>query len=142
MGWTHRHGSLHLTLVLPDGSRSLIPAVWTDLDQSEKRNLPSDNPQSAPSLIGSIPHLLHARKIVDALLRKLDSPEQISRSVSKEDSNRAETTRVLARSSEHISKTADLGQPESPAPRNSHHFISQADQQNGSAKEPQRNPGG
>jgi len=142
MGWTHRHGSLHLTLVLPDGTRSLIPALWTDLDQTEKHNLPSDKPQSAPSLIGSISHLLHARKIVDALLRKLDSPEQISRSASKEESTRGETTKVLARSSKHISKTADLGQSESPAPRNSHRFISQANQQNGSAKGPLPNPGG
>jgi len=142
MDWTHRHGSLHLTLVLPDGTRSLIPAVWTDLDQNEKHDVPSGNPQSVPRLIGSISHLLHARKIVDALLRKRDSPKQISRSAPKEESNRAKTTSVLARSSEHISKTPDLGQSESPAPRNPHHFIGQTDQQNGSVKGPQRNPGG
>ena len=27
-----RHGELELLLVLPDGSKSLIPAAWTDLD--------------------------------------------------------------------------------------------------------------
>src|SRR3989442_9965227 len=26
LGWSHRHGSLYLLLVLPDGTRSLIPA--------------------------------------------------------------------------------------------------------------------
>jgi hypothetical protein len=42
LGWSHRQGRLHLLLVLPDGSRSFIPAAWTDLrtapDKAAGRN--------------------------------------------------------------------------------------------------------
>src|SRR5262249_50928610 len=31
-GWMRRHGRLDLILVLPDGSKSLMPGSWTDLD--------------------------------------------------------------------------------------------------------------
>ena len=34
LGWMHRHGSLELLLVLPDGTKSLIPAEWTDLESA------------------------------------------------------------------------------------------------------------
>jgi hypothetical protein len=36
LGWAQRNESLHLTLVLPDGTRSFIPAQWTDLEISRK----------------------------------------------------------------------------------------------------------
>jgi hypothetical protein len=31
-----RRGLLHLVLVLPDGTRALLPAAWTDLHTSDK----------------------------------------------------------------------------------------------------------
>jgi hypothetical protein len=34
-GFPRRRGVLHLLLVLPDGSRSLIPAAWTDLEPAD-----------------------------------------------------------------------------------------------------------
>ena len=34
LGRMRRHGRLELLLVLPDGSKSLIPAAWTDLDRA------------------------------------------------------------------------------------------------------------
>src|SRR5207245_4621336 len=43
-GRVHRQGRAHLLLVLPDGSRSLIPAEWTDLRSSE--DTPVANPSS------------------------------------------------------------------------------------------------
>ena len=60
---THRKGRLHLVLILPDGSKSLIPADWTDLA------LPAQ-PHSTPTttILGSLQDLLHARAVVDALL--------------------------------------------------------------------------
>ena len=72
----HRKGRLLLVLILPDGSKSLIPADWTDLD-----------PLSAPTktTLGSLEHLLHARAIADALLGRL-APATIS-----EDGNIATT---------------------------------------------------
>ena len=60
----HRKGRLHLVLILPDGSKSLIPADWTDLA------LPAQL-SSKPTTLGSLQDLLHARAVVDALLGRL-----------------------------------------------------------------------
>jgi len=65
-GAMHRKGRLLLVLILPDGSKSLIPADWTDLVSPA----PSiDTP--ATTTLGSREHLLHARALVDALLGRL-----------------------------------------------------------------------
>jgi hypothetical protein len=61
----HRHGQLELILVLPDGSKSLIPAAWTDLAPSS----------AAPSsdrvkTLAPIRVLLQARAVIDALQLK------------------------------------------------------------------------
>ncbi len=69
-----RHGKLDLLLVLPDGSKSLIPAAWTDL---EPRNEESKQPEA----IGSVRDLLQVRTVVDALLRRLDDERVGSRHV-------------------------------------------------------------
>jgi len=60
----HRKGRLLLLLILPDGSKSLIPADWTDL-ASPTQTL------SAPTTLGSLDDLLHAWAIADALLNRL-----------------------------------------------------------------------
>src|SRR5262249_41045505 len=62
----HRKGRLLLVLILPDGSKSLIPADWTDLASST----PSIGTPAATTL-GSLEHLLHTRALVDALLGRL-----------------------------------------------------------------------
>src|SRR3954454_22921921 len=54
---------LQFVLILPDGSKSLIPANWTDF------NCPSSVPESSP-LIGSLDDLLRLRDVTDALLRR------------------------------------------------------------------------
>jgi len=56
-------GGLQLVLILPDGSKSLIPADWTDCKNSL-------GPPPAPELIGSLDDLLRLRSIVDGLLRR------------------------------------------------------------------------
>jgi hypothetical protein len=56
-------GGLQFVLILPDGSKSLIPADWTDF------NATSCGPQ-APVLVGSLDDLLRLRDLVDALLRR------------------------------------------------------------------------
>ena len=62
----HRKGRLLLVLILPDGSKSLIPADWTDLASPTP-------PFSAPTAttLGSLENLLQARAVVDALLGRL-----------------------------------------------------------------------
>ena len=69
LGTIHRHRRLHLLLILPDGSKSLIPADWTDLPSLAQ-------PQRALSAhtaatLGSLEDLFHARAVVDALLGRL-----------------------------------------------------------------------
>ena len=66
LGWSHRQGQLHLLLVLPDGSRSLIPSCWTDLETAHGQ---ASAATSSPAL-GSLSQLLQTRTIVDALLRR------------------------------------------------------------------------
>ena len=74
LGWTHRRGTLHLVLVLPDGTRSLIPASWTDLHH-ERPSTPGTPDEhvagSVPPAPGSVGQLLHTRIVVDALLHRL-----------------------------------------------------------------------
>jgi hypothetical protein len=69
-----RHGTLDLLLVLPDGSKSLIPAAWTDLE-------PRDEEGERLETLGSLRDLLHARTIVDALLGRLGDERVGSRHV-------------------------------------------------------------
>ena len=65
--------------VLPDGTRSLIPAAWTDIkEQASDRPLGRANDGSS-TLLGSVLHLLHARKVVDALLGDDLNDEELRR---------------------------------------------------------------
>ena len=62
IGWMRRHGRLELIVVLPDGSRLLLPAAWTDLK-------PSSEPPAAGTL-GSLDDLLAARRVLEPLLER------------------------------------------------------------------------
>jgi len=54
---------LQFVLILPDGSKSLFPADWTDFKH------PSCAPED-PQLVASLDDLLRLRGLVDALLRR------------------------------------------------------------------------
>jgi hypothetical protein len=75
LGWCHRHGELHLTLVLPDGTRSLIPSAWTDLHSSRPPSPGGQCPQ--PASLASCSELLNARTVVDALRRRLAAAKTV-----------------------------------------------------------------
>ena len=77
LGRTHRGGILHLTLELPDGTRSLIPAAWTDLSLNPAHNSSVTANVSTSPLLGSVSDLLRTGTIVDALLRRLDCTEPV-----------------------------------------------------------------
>ncbi|UIF87924.1 hypothetical protein KAF44_30610 (plasmid) [Cupriavidus necator] len=66
-----RAGRLHLLLTLPDQSRGLIPADWTDF-AAGSGSVPASTPALASDTLGSIADLLHARLIIDALLRQTE----------------------------------------------------------------------
>jgi hypothetical protein len=74
MGTIKRRRMLLLLVVLPDGSRSLIPAGWTDWtatveDRSHSRSDHRD------SCLAALADLLHAQAIVDALLGRCVIPQ-------------------------------------------------------------------
>jgi len=141
LGWHHRHGKLYLTLVLPDGTKSFIPAAWTDLDTGEAQSLQTKNKQSTRNLIGSVFHLLHERKIVDALLRKLNSSEQVHGNVLKEENKRATATRPMDRPTENTSGAGHLGRLTPTGTKNGHRSTSQTNQHGGLSGKPQEHTG-
>ncbi len=61
-----RAGRPHLLLLLPDQSRGLIPVDWTDFIADVVGTAP------ASDVLGSLADLLHARVIIDALLRQTE----------------------------------------------------------------------
>ena len=106
LGHTHRKGVPHLTLVLPDGTRSLIPASWTDIKgqvEHGPRAVTNDGRSTSlrdvkggsSTLLGSVFDLLKARKVVDALLDRLERCEPIDEPSPKKESKRATSTGVL-----------------------------------------------
>jgi len=67
MGTLKRRGVLSVLVVLPDGSRSLIPASWTDWEVTGRHKPLA---QTCEPCIAPLADLLHARAIVDALLSR------------------------------------------------------------------------
>jgi hypothetical protein len=90
---THRHGQLYLLLILPDGSKSLIPADWTSITSTVK---PHDALRANQfAALASWEDLFHARAVVDALLGRLTRKEKEEANSNKEG--------VLAAKSESLS---------------------------------------
>ena len=82
-------GMLRFVLILPDGSKSLIPAEWTDAGSGDRK------PVSTGDLIGSLQHLLQLRSLTDALLqrstafvRAQSGPEQESHAATESELHR------------------------------------------------------
>jgi hypothetical protein len=59
----HRHGRLELLVALPDGTRLLVPAAWTDLQAAAE-------PAGAGTL-ASLDDLLAARRMLDPMLERV-----------------------------------------------------------------------
>lgn len=85
LGSMRRHGAAELLVVLPDGSKRLIPAAWTDLEQ------PAVGGGDAAATLGSVPDLLGLSVLVSGLsARAADGREQAARkSPCKEDDRAA-----------------------------------------------------
>jgi hypothetical protein len=65
LGRMRRHGALELVLELPDGSKSMMPAVWTD--QAGPAAEGEDVPAGEPTL-GRVSDLLDLARVVAGLL--------------------------------------------------------------------------
>jgi len=61
LGGMRRHGVIELLLVLPDGSKSLVPAAWTDADPS------TVNGEGVVGTLGSVSDLLQVGELVTGL---------------------------------------------------------------------------
>ena len=61
LGSMRRHGVAELLVVLPDGSKRLIPAAWTDLEQPAAPGATARRPW------GSVPDLLGLSVLVSGL---------------------------------------------------------------------------
>lgn len=120
LGWLHRNEILHLTLVLPDGTRSYIPAEWTNLSKLCPKKFNSSKSKTATNLIASTSNLLQIRKIVDALLGKGYPLKQKPKIALKEGHNRAKANGILAQSGGTAAKSKNLGKPQSEAAEKSH----------------------
>ena len=57
-----RHGAMELLVVLPDGSKRLIPAAWTDLEPA-----PGGDGSDGPGTLGSAADLLGLSVLVSGL---------------------------------------------------------------------------
>jgi hypothetical protein len=123
LGWTHRNEILHLTLVFPDGSRSIIPASWTDLSGQKPKSLASADSHPTSNVIATIPHLLHARKIVDALLCRLN--------YSEEERKRAQAIGSVAHIAGPVTALKDLENTNPSTKTKRHNHSGRPDQQNG-----------
>src|SRR5271165_3348786 len=60
---TQRHDRLQLVVIIPDGSKSLIPAEWTSFKAAV-------DTRHGQQMIGSVDDLLRLRGLVDALQRR------------------------------------------------------------------------
>jgi hypothetical protein len=84
LGSMRRHGAAELLVVLPDGSKRLIPAAWTDLEQ------PAGGGDDAAATLGSVSDLLRASVLVAGLrARAAGAQEQAARKSPSKEDNRA-----------------------------------------------------
>jgi hypothetical protein len=81
-----RHGRLELLLVLPDGSKSLVPAAWTDVDAAAGAET------MRQATVGSVADLLAAHERVIELVSRFATAigqAQAARQSPCEEDNRA-----------------------------------------------------
>jgi hypothetical protein len=65
-----RRGVLLVLVILPNGSRSLIPAAWTDWRDAADNASLSDDDIDLTSSLGKLGDLLRLGKVIDALLSR------------------------------------------------------------------------
>lgn len=106
-----RRGVLLATAILPDGTRAMIPAAWTDFAVSA-------NAQPPRALVASIDQLLLARTVIAPLLRRLESVHpapspnaaEVRTDAAAPELRRAKRTRERT---EHLANVADRATPKS-----------------------------
>src|SRR5262249_40769871 len=77
LSWIHRRGVLYANAILPDGTRTMIPATWTNHATKESATAPPSQmlENHSTATLASIAELLHARSVVAPLLGKIESAD-------------------------------------------------------------------
>ena len=136
LGGMRRHGRLELLLVLPDGSKRLIPAEWTSqhADGTAADGGAGQDGGGSAGTLGSVADLLAASVLVSAFsVRDRDEREQAARKPPAKEDNRAACS---AQSAAGPGSGATPG-PAGPAPRTTgrggDHAAGRPDRQGGTA---------
>ena len=105
LGGMRRHGAVELLLVLPDGSKSLIPAAWTDAEPSGAVG------EGVVATLGSLTDLLHVCELVTGLSQPepAEQGQAAGMSPCKEDSRAACPTQFDTRSDPTLADAATAG---------------------------------
>lgn len=110
LGRVHRHGRLELLVALPDGSKRLVPAQWTDHDTDDAA---AQQVCGAVAVtVGRCEDLLAACGLVSALSARQGGEQAAQRPPCKEDSHAACATQSAAGSGSGAIPVVD-----SPTPR-------------------------
>jgi len=120
LGGMRRHGRLELLLVLPDGSKSLVPAAWTGWGEADAAA--GGVVAAVTATLGRLTDLLAACVLVSVLsARDLGGTEQAARqSPTKEDSRAACPAQSAAGSGSGATCDADSPAPRRPRGRSGH----------------------
>jgi hypothetical protein len=110
-GQLKRKGQLNLVLILPDGTRSYIPAAWTDFASPD--TLPGKGP---PSLVAFLPDLLHTRQRVEALLRRIGNTPTSTIASTQENKNASQSNGTMVRGTASDSAPLSPTQPRAAQP--------------------------
>lgn len=106
LGQMRRHGRLELLLVLPDGSKRLIPRAWTDAEPDTP-----DTPCGQEVTLGSLADLLAACVLVGQLgdRGQHEQGQAAGKSPSKEDFRAACPTQFDTRPASEANRAATRG---------------------------------
>jgi hypothetical protein len=126
LGGMRRHGRLELLLVLPDGSKSLIPAAWTGWGEGDAAT--GGDIAAGTATLGRLRDLLAACVLVSALsARYLDGAEQAARQSPTKEDCRAACAAQPAAGSGSGATCDDAGPASRRAPGRGGHGAGRAD---------------
>ena len=125
LGGMRRHGAMELLLELPDGSKSLIPAVWTDAESA------TGDGAAGVATLGSLTDLLGVCELVADLMgrRREVGGQAAGMSSCKEDSHAACPTQFDTRSDPGAGTVTGGRSATRRSHRSSDRVVSQRDRQ-------------
>lgn len=118
-----------------------LPDPCRLIEETPKTSSPT-NSQPPSDAIAIIYHLLHAQKIMDALLCKFNSSEEEFKKTSKEKRKRAQTIGTMAHTTRVIQAPKDLENTDPSTKTRYHNRSGRPDQQNGLYRRPSPCRGG